>query len=574
VCAPGRNCRPVADYALSSGAEIQKGIEHHLTQVSHLKKLLNERACPWNRLPTEILARVFFFCRPLDWGHTDQHLVSFMRRTNVCSRWRTVAIHTPELWAVGPCWSLNRTAKVLERAKEAPLEIQYRVSYSYNDERTRGLLDLLGRIDRVRHIDLECHSLSDVKTSGAVVNALYRRAPTLEHLRIVGLMLNTIGTEDPHYLDSGQLFGQQAPNLRHLCLESCALVSSDILRFSSLRTLRLKRLQSLSLEYLMRSLGEMPGLQDIHLQNAIKGTDPEQWTDMSPIQLPFLRTLVVEDSVAVVRCLAKHLQAIQLSQIDFTCTQLGSDHIIELLCSGLIPDGIIQFRDKLVSASIHAPSYNRSYAFAVSSSPRPPADGDDKAMHLVAFIIKADNVEPLLSGTTDAFRSMLSLLGSLRLHALAISSEYSDYDSRTTDNSVWLRAFPMPYDCLRELQLSGSIASGLIDALGHHEGGLREVDMRNVTFGTSTLRDIFLKHLKLRGAAKIPLRKLDMQCKGLTQDDESRIQTGKWAQDIFWDHVCDSDDEEEDSGRESEEDNEDDYLGSDDSERLRGLFVD
>jgi hypothetical protein len=560
----GREFRPVADYALSSEAEIHKGIEHHLTQIAHLKRLLNERACLWNRLPTEILARVFFFCRPPGWGIADQNLRSFMRRTHVCSRWRTVAIHTPELWAVGPCWAPNRTAKVLERAKEALLEVQYWASSSYmRDERSRDLLDLLRRLDRVRHIDLECHNFPVVEKGSALVNALYKPAPALEHLRIVGLGSNSGSTD--FRIDSGQLFGQQAPKLRHLCLESCTFVPSDILRFSSLQTLRLKQLQSLSLGCLMRSLGELPALQDIELQDAIEGTDNERWTDRTPIQLPSLRSLVVEGSMAVVLCLAKHLLAVQLCQIDFTCMQLGSNDLIELLSSGLIPDGILRFRDGLVSASIT--SYDRTHSFAVSSSLRPASRWAHETIPSVSFIIKANDIAPLLFGTTDAFRSMLSLLGPLRLHALTISSDYSEYDSRTTDNTMWLHTFPAPYDSLRELCLSGSISAGLMNALGHHQGGLpkrprkstrakqpdrapcfffgglqelwlRDVDMRKVTTGASTLREIFLKHLKLRAMAKLPLRKLEIdQCRGFSEDDESRIQAGKWAQDLLWDGI-------------------------------------
>jgi hypothetical protein len=324
--------------------------------------------------------------------------------TNVCSRWRMVAVNTPELWALVPCWTSDRTAKVLKRAKEAPLKVKYREVYVQNrDQRNHDLLDLLGRIDRVRHLELQCHNFSVEETGGALVNALYRRAPILEHLRIV----------DPRNsgsirIDSAQLFSQQAPRLRHLWFESCTLVPSDFLRFSSLQTLRLRKVKSLSLKCFMRSLGAMPALRNIHLQDAIEGTDDEQWTDMTPIQLPFLRTLVVTDPVAVVLCLAKHLLAVQLSQIDFTCTQLGSDDLIELLSNGLIPDGILQFRDKLVSANIDATNYyNRlgTYSFAVSSSPRPT--WADKRIPLVVFRIKATGVAPLLSGTTDAFKSML-----------------------------------------------------------------------------------------------------------------------------------------------------------------------
>jgi hypothetical protein len=158
---------------------------------------------------------------------------------------------------------------------------------------------------------------------------------------------------------------------------------------------------------------------------------------------------------------------------------------------------------------------------------------------------------------------------------------------------MWLRAFPTPYQSLLQLDLSGSIAAGLIDALAYHEGGLpkrprenekaqptdgvpcfffgglqalglREVDMRKVTSGTSTLREVFLQHLELRGMANIPLQKLNMDhCKGLRCNDQSRIQVGKWAQDIVWNH-CDPDDEEHNTYDE-EEDSEDEHTDSDDS---------
>jgi hypothetical protein len=90
-------CCPLSDYFSSDDAKIHGAIEHHLSQAANLRRLLNERACPLNRLPAELLARVLHFCMPLNWGINDTALRRFMALTHVCSRWREVALSTPTL---------------------------------------------------------------------------------------------------------------------------------------------------------------------------------------------------------------------------------------------------------------------------------------------------------------------------------------------------------------------------------------------------------------------------------------------------------------------------------------------
>jgi hypothetical protein len=583
-------CRPVSDYFSSDDAKIHSAIEHHLSQAAYLRQLLNERACPLNRLPAELLARVLYFCMPLNWGINDAALRRFMALTNVCSRWREVALNTPALWAQAPCFQPELTSMVLERAKQAPLSIVCTRSwaeYSYGKPHMESLYEMLGlfqNLHRVQFLQMACER--PVLFVDALKVALQQPAPLLEHLDLNGIMpISGSFPEVP--------FGGQAPRLRHLALRNWQLPPAS-LSIPWLRYLYLGSVKA-SLQSLMRLLSALPNLESLQVLDCMSsetGT-PDLNTGSTHVELSSLRSLDITDNAASVVGLMQHLSANSVTRLQMVCKRSSGDEILDLLNSDVISSQLSRLKEHLTIARLT--DSMSSHSFLATSASTFNYDEEREAASLLSIVVR-DTGDPLLPGQFDTFSAVLSRMGTLCLRILRVATDCSLYPPSLTDKATWLRAFPFPHT-IREVQLVGSLAAGLIDALGHVDGPSTAVPKRRgkapaagrakdatrpaalrLFFGelhtlrvqdvdfrrklrTITLRQLFRQRLKMRAVAGAPLGCLQVyDCKGFGEEDKEDIDSGEWAASVDWDEIFDSDDDSDD--------NEDDslYDGPNDSE--------
>ncbi|KAJ7670091.1 hypothetical protein DFH06DRAFT_1468769 [Mycena polygramma] len=132
---------------------------------------------PARRLPMELLAEIFEMCLPVYHNHRAQspatsgaelkRLAGYevLQLSQVCSRWRQVALCTSRLWSTiavdTECWSsplsvargLSLLASSLERSREHPLKLH--ISLSGDDPNAEAVMELLCRhAERWRHLSL------------------------------------------------------------------------------------------------------------------------------------------------------------------------------------------------------------------------------------------------------------------------------------------------------------------------------------------------------------------------------------------------------------------------------------
>ncbi|KAJ7656105.1 hypothetical protein DFH06DRAFT_1132585 [Mycena polygramma] len=124
-------------------------------------------------LPAEILGQIFIDCRDdnLDepWYETTDPYHAPTVLTQVCSRWRLVALHTPQLWNNVPlltdAFADGReifVKEILDRSRHVPLSITLASPPDWStmgDDRERRWLDLVWDSSyRLRHISLDIYS--------------------------------------------------------------------------------------------------------------------------------------------------------------------------------------------------------------------------------------------------------------------------------------------------------------------------------------------------------------------------------------------------------------------------------
>ena len=99
-------------------------IERDLTEVLHAIREIWNTYVPINKLPPEILSKIFEY-------HT--HELPLVGATHVCRYWRSVLISSPSFWTCLQFRSVNRTLAYLERSKAAPIDILINTGFGDRD---------------------------------------------------------------------------------------------------------------------------------------------------------------------------------------------------------------------------------------------------------------------------------------------------------------------------------------------------------------------------------------------------------------------------------------------------------
>ncbi|RDB16627.1 hypothetical protein Hypma_002840 [Hypsizygus marmoreus] len=179
-----------------------------------------------SRLPPEILSAIFelnILCP----GELNMDLV---RASHVCSHWRSVALSSPGLWSRIPLTHQRWSQEMLARSKCWPLTIEG----SLNSLDQTALYHVLGHLSRIRRVSL-CEPLPPRPLFSIRIEdaspSFTLRAPTLE-----SFVLHTAST----LRLPDNLFGRDAPRLRHLDLANCSFSWNSPI-FHKLTTLKLSR---------------------------------------------------------------------------------------------------------------------------------------------------------------------------------------------------------------------------------------------------------------------------------------------------------------------------------------------
>ncbi|KAI9462716.1 hypothetical protein HD554DRAFT_1441745 [Boletus coccyginus] len=263
---------------------------------------------PVARLPPEILAYTFVYCAQryydenLD-GHTG--VPKWVNVSHVCSHWRHVALNCPTLWSYMFVASPRWTDASLIRSKEVPLRI--RIDFSLHRETALEFMEQVApHAERFRECFLGLQIL-DTKIVFPMLSE--RSAPLLHTLAItfshilnqrnevnVDVEVEYDVFDTTHAVGSHTLFNGDTPALRELHL-SDYVTSWCSPTLSGLTVLRLRDLHYSvrpTIAELSAILNRMPGLEQLYLENAIRGGlyDPAA-LDGEKVHLPRLAHFLI-----------------------------------------------------------------------------------------------------------------------------------------------------------------------------------------------------------------------------------------------------------------------------------------
>ncbi|KAJ8074398.1 hypothetical protein PM082_015298 [Marasmius tenuissimus] len=174
-------------------------IQHIRARQATLKRDITRYGslhAPARKIPPEVLRRMFGFASGQSMfarGYANKVGWSSMifRISSVCSRWRDVAVHSPELWA-DMCFDLDERAKdpvqlSLARAHTHPLSLEVKGGSNETQARTELLLLLKKNSSRLSHLDLQGFCPDLLENFGST--------PILESIQCDGLVVDDILAE-------------------------------------------------------------------------------------------------------------------------------------------------------------------------------------------------------------------------------------------------------------------------------------------------------------------------------------------------------------------------------------------
>ncbi|KAI0028752.1 hypothetical protein K488DRAFT_89434 [Vararia minispora EC-137] len=268
---------------------------------------------PIIRLPTELLTEIFLYvrqeCESGDEASDYEILPSWTIVTQVCSRWRLVALSFKLLWTKLPVGGSRWTRVALASSNPLPLDIHFVLTGSAPAVlQVEGILKALEGTSRARDISLgDAWETEHESLLAAAFSVMSRHRASL---------LETFDIFDNHSdgltnLPDGIFRGDVPTNLHTLVLHSIGFGSSQPLLRSPLTTLHLHSCRTnMSIQKMFSILATIPTLEDLSLEDT-DFTDPNgdpleerTCTELSfrphSIALPDLRRLSFIDTVYMI----------------------------------------------------------------------------------------------------------------------------------------------------------------------------------------------------------------------------------------------------------------------------------
>ena len=250
-----------------------------LEKTARTLKLRRNTLAPISRLPPETIAIIFsFLSLPREYLRLltgdKQDILSWLRVSHVCHRWREIALDQPRFWSRIDFTTLTPAGatEVLSRSKMAPLELEANLSSSgvnWGGNRVDAFGNQLSsHISHISRLNITA-DFSDLQT---IIEQLESPAPVLEwlsfvvddecNLRRMGIPSNAIIPRD--------LFDGTTPRLSRLQLDHCDISWTSPL-FNSLRILEIQKLSQPmrpSLDEWLDAMEQMSQLETLIVNHA------------------------------------------------------------------------------------------------------------------------------------------------------------------------------------------------------------------------------------------------------------------------------------------------------------------
>ena len=283
--------------------QVRRSIRSATRLLADLQHHLNN-AAPVHRLPPELLSMIFILATYVHHRHKgifqfdDQSFNFSLRRqaigvttiTQICKRWRTVALETPALWTyISSAPKSDQFNAYLERSRTLPISLSL-------DARVDNLGDTLSLIaPRLSRLDLRITSrpIEDVGPSLFCVDAPFVRCATLMCPRDLFPMKLDEGGRDVTWIE---LFGGRESLLEGLALALPTnwLPSNTFTQLTHLLLSCNMLLMTTTQSGLLTLLGNTPRLEFLHIIHLWYIDLDVQRT---PASLSRLRSLVIDTSV-------------------------------------------------------------------------------------------------------------------------------------------------------------------------------------------------------------------------------------------------------------------------------------
>ena len=200
-------------------------IDKELANLSALKACRNALA-PISRLPPELLSTIFTYTASAsihsEWL-PESRLYPFWRRpmawmkvTQVCRRWRAVALQCPMLWTHICLSDYHLTRKMLRRSKNLPIFVESDLSSRRNSRLFQAMWIALDHLPRIQAL----HIRSSLSQLQRIFTKLTGPAPILESLHISKIYNRHTAGGDVFTVPA-HLFHGNLPRLRRIQLRGC-----------------------------------------------------------------------------------------------------------------------------------------------------------------------------------------------------------------------------------------------------------------------------------------------------------------------------------------------------------------
>ncbi|EKM59928.1 uncharacterized protein PHACADRAFT_181863 [Phanerochaete carnosa HHB-10118-sp] len=508
--------------------------------------------------------------------------------TQVCSRWRRVALGAATLWTRIAVISLDCVETFLRRSGQLPLDIRGEI---YHPSRLDGFASwepVFRQSHRIERLTIQDYNENYYRLSAETTRILIEGLPELPNLKKLKVaappdswqvpsILRHLEERPPVSLESAEIFGLTLPDLRswfspnmtHLCLSNIAPLYEDAARLRML----LEILKTLPLLQTVKLWNGLPWADDPELEIPFDSREPRLLFD-KPVSLPCLRLLHVA-STSSDQCLAL---ATLLANLEFPATA-------EL--NLLVVDEEIDTEEDLQALEYIGPALTKRLEASATHQPPAPVRAlrldaeSDATAKFTGWKESLPSLAPMPYGAPKAIgkasplfelslksvsaRAALALfvpllpLETIETLAVGLLMRWPAFDHHPLEECIWKQQLAqMPN--IRTLCVTGASATFLPEALRPHPetetvplpmlkqlelsevAFLHKVPLVNKTGGAGEMLErnqwfeVFTGTLQARADLNPELRleKIHINCaQSIREDDIEELE--KYADEVIWD---------------------------------------